>query len=127
MMTMNSTSHNSIAERFGRWLGKGWRGYVRCERKVSNWLVSKDVPQFVAFVFLWAIKLIVLGVLVYFVFWLALLIVFAVVTGWAVGQSTSEDNFELGFPATLDELREMPGYDPNLHNDTSHEMYRNGD
>lgn len=126
-MTMNSTSHNSIAERFGRWLGRGWRGYVRYEHKVLNWLVSKDVSQFAAFVLLWAIKLVVLGVLAYFVFWLALLIVFAVLASWAVGQSTPEDDFELGFPATLDELREMPGYDPNLHNDTSHEMYRDDD
>ncbi|MCW2478058.1 DUF3742 family protein [Candidatus Symbiopectobacterium sp. NZEC135] len=124
---MNSASHNSIAERFGRWLGRGWRGYVHRERKVLQWLASKGLPWIAAFALLWAIKLVALGVLAYFSFWLALLMVFAVVARWPVGQSTSEDDFELGLPATLDGLREMPGYDPNLHNDTSHEMYRDDD
>lgn len=126
-MTMNSVSHNSIAERFGRWLGRSWCGYAYRERKVLQWLASKGLPQIAVFALLWAIKLVVLGVLAYFVFWLALLLVFAVVSSWAVGQGTSEDDFELGFHATFDELREMPGYDPNLHNDTSHEMYRDDD
>ncbi|MCP1332006.1 DUF3742 family protein, partial [Halomonas sp. R1t4] len=30
---MNTRPRSSTAERFGRWLGRGWRGYVRRERR----------------------------------------------------------------------------------------------
>jgi len=44
--------------------------------------------------------------------------------GWAVDQQhPAEDDYELQYP-TIEELRAAPGYDPNLHNDTSHEMYQ---
>lgn len=71
---MSTTTRISTAERLGRSFGRGWRAYVRGERRASNWLVSKGVPV-----------------------------------------------------ATLEELRETPGYDPNLYNDTSHEMYKDDD
>ncbi|UMO90143.1 DUF3742 family protein [Pectobacterium sp. PL64] len=77
-MTMNSTSHNSIAERFGRWLGKGWRGYVRCEQQISCWLVDQGMSAKGVFTLLWIIKLALLGLLLYVAFWLALLLIFVV-------------------------------------------------
>ncbi|MFJ5440959.1 DUF3742 family protein [Pectobacterium sp. CHL-2024] len=77
-MTMNSTSHNSIAERFGRWLGRGWRGYVRCEQQISCWFVDQGMPVRVAFALLWIAKLTLLGLLLYTAFWLALLLIFVV-------------------------------------------------
>ena len=60
-------------------------------------------------------------------FWLALLLVCVVAVGWAANQSHSDEEFHLQFPTTLEELRETPGYDPNLYNDTSHEMYKDDD
>ena len=72
---MNTTTRTSTAERLGRTLGRGWRAYVRGERRASNWLVSKGVPQAGASVFVWAIKLVVLGLLFYVAFWMTLLLV----------------------------------------------------
>ena len=72
---MNTTARISTAERLGRTLGRGWRAYVRGERRASNWLVSKGVPQAGASVFVWAIKLVVLGLLFYVAFWMTLLLV----------------------------------------------------
>jgi len=79
---MNRTTRISTAERFGRWLGQGWRGYVRGERQVSGWLVSRGISVAVAITLMWAVKLAVLGMLLYVAFWIALLVVFAVVAAW---------------------------------------------
>lgn len=72
---MNTTTRSSTAERLGRWVGRGWRGYVRRERDVAGWLVSRNVPAGVVTVLLWSAKLDVLAVLLYVAFWLALLLV----------------------------------------------------
>jgi len=72
---MSTTTRISTAERLGQALGRGWRAYVRGERRASNWLVSKGVPQAGASVFVWAIKLVVLGLLFYVAFWMTLLLV----------------------------------------------------
>ena len=124
---MNTTTRIRTAERLGRSIGRGWRAYARGERRASNWLVSKGVPVAGATVLLWVVKLAVLGVLLYSAFWLALLLVCVVAVGWAANQSHSDEEFHLQFPTTLEELRETPGYDPNLYNDTSHEMYKDDD
>ncbi|WP_244813457.1 DUF3742 family protein [Dickeya dianthicola] len=60
---MNSASHNSIAERFGRWLGRGWRVYARCEQQISGWFVEQGMPVKGAFALLWMTKLTLLGLL----------------------------------------------------------------
>lgn len=75
---MNTTTRISTAERFGRAVGRGWRAYVRGERRVSNWLASKGVPVAGVTALVWVVKLAVLGVLLYFAFWLALFLVFLV-------------------------------------------------
>lgn len=71
------------AERFGRWLGRVWRGYACREWQFRNWLVTCGVPG--ATVLLWIVKLVLLGVLLYVAFWLVLLLVFMllVVRGFA--------------------------------------------
>ncbi|MFD1895074.1 DUF3742 family protein [Ottowia beijingensis] len=79
---MNTTTRTSTAERLGRAFGRGWRAYARGERRASNWLASKGVPLAGAAALLWAIKLVVLGVLLYSTAWLALLLVFAMVAAW---------------------------------------------
>ena len=79
---MNTTTRTSTAERLGRAFGRGWRAYARCERRASNWLVSKGMPTAGATALVWMVKLAALGVLLYTTFWLALLLVFVVGVAW---------------------------------------------
>ena len=62
---MTTTTRISTAERIGRAFGRGWRAYARGERRTSSWLVSKGVPVAGTTVLLWAVKLAVLGLLLY--------------------------------------------------------------
>ena len=80
----------SFAERFGQMLGRMWRGYLRQEQRVNGWLVEHGVPAGGATALLWAVKLVVLGVLLYVAFWLALLLVFAIVAASAARNSDWE-------------------------------------
>ncbi len=90
--TMNTkTRHNSNAERFGHWLGGMWRGYARRERRVSAWLVAQGVPAGGAVALLWLVKLSVLALLLYAVFWLALLFVLIVVAAWLASNSAHDE------------------------------------
>jgi len=100
---MNTTTRITTAERFGRWLGRGWRGYVRGEQRVLAWLVAKGVPMAVAAVLVWAVKLAILGGLLYVAFWVALLILFTMVAGWAA-KNPDQDNEDYPW-AQEDELR----------------------
>src|SRR3546814_4570452 len=78
LIAMNMTTRISKAERVGRWLARGWRGYVRGERWLSGWLVAQGVSASVATILRWTFNLVALGVLLYAAFWLALLLVFAI-------------------------------------------------
>nr|WP_132763575.1 DUF3742 family protein [Pseudomonas aeruginosa] len=118
---MTTTTRISTAERIGRAFGRGCRAYARGERRTSSWLVSKGVPVAGTTVLLWAVKLAVLGLLLYVAFWFALVLLGVVAAGWAAAANTSDDD-EWSF-TDLTELRKTPGYDPNLYNDTSHELY----
>lgn len=80
-MTMNTTTRTIAAERFGRAVGRVWRAYVRGERQVLSRLISKGMPKPGATALVWAVKLTVLGILLYAAFWLALLLVVFFVTG----------------------------------------------
>ena len=79
---MNTTTRTSTAERLGRAFGRGWRAYARCERRASNWLVSKGMPTAGATALVWMVKLAALGVLLYTAFWLALVMVCVMVVAW---------------------------------------------
>ncbi|KLR57361.1 DUF3742 family protein [Diaphorobacter sp. J5-51] len=122
---MSRTTRISTAERLGHSFGRGWRAYVRGERRLSIWLASKGIPMAGVAVLLWVVKLVALGLLFYAAFWLALLLLLGLAAaGWAMDQQhPAEDDYELQYP-TIEELRTTSGYDPNLHNDTSHEMYQ---
>ncbi|MGP3790547.1 DUF3742 family protein [Pseudomonas sp. B392_1p] len=80
---MKPSARTSSAERLGQRLGQGWQAYMRQERKVSGWLVAKGVPAGIARGALLLLKLAVLGVLLYVAFWLALLLVLAIVAASA--------------------------------------------
>ncbi|QPS45620.1 DUF3742 family protein [Burkholderia humptydooensis] len=79
---MSTKTHRSHAERLGRWLGRMWRAYVRREREAVAWLVAQGMPAGGATTTLWIVKLGVVAILFYAVFWLALLLIFAVVAAW---------------------------------------------
>jgi hypothetical protein len=118
---MNTTNRINTAERLGRSFGRGWRAYARGERWVSKWLASQRVPEAGATVLLWVVKVAALGLLFYVAFWFAVVLLGVVVAGWAAATNTSDEE---EWPFTdLTELRKTPGYDPNLYNDTSHELY----
>src|SRR3546814_16026823 len=82
LIAMNMTTRISKAERVGRWLARGWRGYVRGERWLSGWLVAQGVSASVATILRWTFHLVALGVLLYAAFWLALLLVFEIGRAW---------------------------------------------
>ena len=79
---MNTTTRISTAERLGRTLGRGWRAYVRGERRASSWLVSKGGAAAGATALVWVVKLVALGVLLYTTFWLAMLLVCVMIVAW---------------------------------------------
>ena len=94
---MSTRTRISNAERFGRWLGRRWRAYVRRERRVSGWLIAQGVPTPAAAVLIWGVKLAVLAVLLYTAFWLTLLLALMAARGISSGD---ED-----IPVAQEELR----------------------
>lgn len=118
---MSRTTRISTADRLGHSFGRGWRAYVRGERRLSKWLVSKGIPVGGATALLWIVKLVALGLLLYVAFWFAVVLLGVAAAGWAAAADTSDEE---EWPVTdLTELRKTSGYDPNLYNDTSHELY----
>lgn len=89
---MNSATRISKAERFGHWLGRGWRGYMRGERRVSGWLVSQGLPAPVTAALVWVVKLAVLATLFYTAFWLAILLMFVVIASWTSNKTSSDED-----------------------------------
>lgn len=88
---MNTKARISNAERFGRRIGAMWRGFVRREHQVAGWLVARGLSAGAATALLWGVKLAVLGVLLYAMFWLALLLVFALVAASIAGRKSSDE------------------------------------
>lgn len=116
------THKGKWAHRLGLAAGRTWRSYARGERKVAGWLVARGSPAAVAKVILWLAKLVLLGVLLYAAFWLALLLLFAVAVAWSAGHSEVADEDEWPF-ISLDEPRKAHGYDPVPYNDFDHPDY----
>lgn len=119
---MDAKARISNAERFGRRIGGIWRGFVRREHQVAGWLVARGLSAGSATALLWVVKLAVLGVLLYAMFWLALLLVITIIAAWVAQRGALDEEFEWPF-TDLDELRKTPGYDPVLYNDVAHPDY----
>ncbi|MCK9504569.1 MAG: DUF3742 family protein [Porticoccaceae bacterium] len=71
------------AHRAGCKAGRAWRGFVRQDRRAIEWFVKHGWTAGLAKAMLWAFKLIVLGILLYVAFWLALVLVFGFLVAWA--------------------------------------------
>ena len=120
---MNTTTRIRTAERLGRTLGRGWRAYVRGERRVSSWLVSKGMPAAGATALVWVVKLVALGVLLYTTFWLAVLLLLGVAAVWMAGNSARDEdrwtqqdelrNGEAGFGLYSSNGQRLDPHDPN--------------
>lgn len=96
---MNTTTRTSTAQRFGLWLGRGWRAYARGEQQVTNWLGQHGIPAPLAKGLQWAVKLGVFAVLFYVAFWLALPLAFLVTLAWGnldEDQETPEPEWKQG-------------------------------
>lgn len=89
---MKPSAQTSFLERLGQALGRMWRACVRQERKVNGWLVAQGLPVGVAKALLLVIKLVVFGALAYTAFWLALLLVFALVAAFVAGGKSSDED-----------------------------------
>ncbi len=120
---MNTTTRISTAERLGRSIGRGWRAYVRGERRLSSWLASKGMPMASVAVLLWVVKLVALGLLFYAAFWLALMLLLGIAAGWMASNSATNDdrwaqpdelrNGEAGFGLYSSSGQRIDPHDPN--------------
>ncbi|WP_040296894.1 DUF3742 family protein [Alcanivorax hongdengensis] len=70
------------SERAGRWLGRVWRGVAHREARAVDWLAEQGVPARAGWLLFWLIKILVVGLLLYVAFWLALLAVIVIASAW---------------------------------------------
>ncbi|MFT0546193.1 DUF3742 family protein [Allopusillimonas ginsengisoli] len=107
-----------FAHRLGRAAGRAARWLQRREHRAIGWLAAEGLPAPVATTLLWVIKLIVLGVLLYVAFWLALLLAFAVAAIWVAGYSSEQDEDDfLGRKTEERDHRKSIFYHPASYND----------
>lgn len=115
---MKPSAQTTFAERTGRILGRMWRGFVRLDRRANGWLTAQGWTPAVAKVVLTVLKLVVLGILFYASFRLALLIVCVLVAAWIARQDNTESDSDfLGRKADERDHREGLFYHPASHND----------
>lgn len=81
---MKTSQTTTNAERTGRLLGRAGRRVARRETKATQWLAGNGFPVGLVRVVFWIMKLAIIGVLLYTAFWLALLVVFALIAAWLV-------------------------------------------
>ena len=120
---MSTTTRISTAERLGRSVGRGWRAYVRGERRLSSWFTSKGMPMAGVAVLLWVVKLVALGLLFYAAFWLALMLLLGIAAAWMVSNSATNDdrwaqadelrNGDAGFGLYSSSSQRIDPHDPN--------------
>lgn len=90
---MKTTARTTVAERTGRGFGRAWLAIRRQEARVVQHLMRQGLSRGIATLSLWAVKLLVLGVLLYVAFWLTLVVIFVLVAAWLAGNAddTAED------------------------------------
>lgn len=120
-MAMNTTTRISIAERFGRIVGRAWRSYARGERTTRGRLVTMGIPAMLATALIWIAKIAVLGALLYVAFWfvLGLAVVLLVARSFARDgsdfppPSTELRHGEAGFGLYSSDGHRLDPHDPN--------------
>lgn len=119
---MDTKARISNAERFGRRIGRMWRGFARREHQVAHWLVECGLSAGAATALLWGVKLAVLVVLLYVAFWLTLLFGFAIAAAWMIRDPDQDEPEELAVGEQA-EHKSNPGYHPALYNDAPDSRY----
>jgi len=66
---------NGFAHRTGYCLGRTLRIYTLREAQLKHCLVAKGVPKIITVMMFWVAKFLLLGALLYFAFWLALIFI----------------------------------------------------
>lgn len=69
---MSGHPKKSKAERMGRWLGRTCRRGLRQERRLWNWLRTKQVPKPLVLLLTWAVRIALIAALFYISFWIIL-------------------------------------------------------
>ena len=91
---MKTAAQTTIAERFGRILGRTWRGCAHLDRRAQGWLRARGWAPGAAKAMLLVVKLAALGVLAYIAFWLALLLLFFVTAAWTARMTDGDEEQE---------------------------------
>lgn len=86
-----------FAHRAGYRLGRLLSAYTRRESLIVRRLKVRGVPSAITATMIWAVKLLLLGVLLYFVFWLALLLIGLLVVGGLLRPSPDAADLVVGF------------------------------
>ncbi len=107
-----------VAYHLGHRVGRVWRGLASREQRAVAWLVDHGWAPGLARTLPWAIKLLVVGTLIYAAFWLALVLVFAVFAGCIAEHSIDQDESDLlGRKSEELDHREGLFYHPYNYND----------
>lgn len=114
-----STHYHQIrgAERAGRSFGWIWRKFTRQEARIARELIGAGLPPAITSALLWILKLAVLAVIGYAVFWLGMLLLVILVVATAAtrpGRDSARFVFE---PNDPNDHRQRLFYDPLTHND----------
>lgn len=119
---MKTKTCSSIPERFGRWLGRGWRGYVRREQAMVGWLTGRCVPVKLARMLPWIFRIVIGALLLYLTFWLTLVLLGVAVLAHTSSDTDTEqdDDWPIGEQA---DHKKNPGYHPTLYNDAPDSRY----
>lgn len=84
---MKTAAQTTFAERLGRTLGRAWRGCARLDRRAQGWLHAQGLAPGAARAVSMAVKLAVIGVLLYTAFWFALLVAVLIAAAWSMRNS----------------------------------------
>lgn len=89
---MKTHYHASDAERAGAVLGRASRKLCHQERRLTTWFTSRGWSARAVTFLVRAVELVALGALLYTAFWLALLLLFALIAAWTVSSSDCQDD-----------------------------------
>lgn len=79
---MGKQSESSRAEKFGRWSATVWRHHMRQEARFNGFLRARGVSEGGAVILIWILKIGLLGMLAYYMFWLMVVVCGAVLSIW---------------------------------------------
>ncbi|CAK0044057.1 Uncharacterised protein [Burkholderia pseudomallei] len=113
---MTTIPRRPWVHRFGEWAGRMWRWLVRQDRRASAWLTRQGLSAGAAKSVSWAVKLLVLVVVLYAAFWLALLLALLVIAGLAASHIDGSAQEESPLSDESDH-KKNPFYDPINYND----------